>query len=614
MNRWWNRLIFRMPALIVLVTLIPLLAFGTLATRMSTQSLTREVGRANRAVAIRVVELIEATIADTQEDITIAVNSPEFSGMEYETQELSLQSLSRILHDVKALTVVNERGYEQVKFSREKVFLAEDLTTRLDDEEFQQAIRGQAYVGPVHTTGEGIPMITLAVPIWNRARDGTVGVLMAEVSLRGLLDEVVKLQIGESGYVFIVDGSGKVIAHPDFSLVLAGEDFSDQPHIQHFQKGEPTDEAHIYTSHDGVEVIGVGTDTPNLGWIVIVEQPVEEALAASRMITRGLTYTLGITLFLAIAIVGYTLIRLIRPLQNLERGVGFIGKGDLDYRIEVKSKDEIGKLARAFNEMAANLQESLGVTAQSQRLLLAFSQIAQQVLRARSLGDVYKTISDEVNRLGYSAAVFVLSEDKSHLTIPYLGYESSLLKAVEKLTGLEAQDYRFSLDPDGYYQDVIDGGQAVFTEPFIEPIMEAVPDAIRAIAPRIISLMGIKQGIVAPLICGDEPFGILVVTGNSLTKDDLMVITGFANQTTIALENVRLYEQLQGELAERVRAEIALRAYTAKLEQSNRDLEEFTYIASHDLQEPLRKILAFGDRLATKYEQAFDDVGRDYLT
>lgn len=60
-------------------------------------------------------------------------------------------------------------------------------------------------------------------------------------------------------------------------------------------------------------------------------------------------------------------------------------------------------------------------------------------------------------------------------------------------------------------------------------------------------------------------------------------------------------------------AEMNLKIYAARLEQSNRDLQEFAYIASHDLQEPLRKVLAFGDRLASKYGDLLDETGRDYL-
>jgi ligand-binding sensor domain-containing protein/signal transduction histidine kinase len=51
-----------------------------------------------------------------------------------------------------------------------------------------------------------------------------------------------------------------------------------------------------------------------------------------------------------------------------------------------------------------------------------------------------------------------------------------------------------------------------------------------------------------------------------------------------------------------------------RLEQSNRDLEHFAYVASHDLQEPLRKIQAFSDRVTKQYSAKLDEQGRDYLT
>src|SRR5208283_3576910 len=51
--------------------------------------------------------------------------------------------------------------------------------------------------------------------------------------------------------------------------------------------------------------------------------------------------------------------------------------------------------------------------------------------------------------------------------------------------------------------------------------------------------------------------------------------------------------------------------YAAELERSNRDLEQFAYVASHDLSEPLRKIRTFGDRLEMKCGAALDETGRE---
>jgi signal transduction histidine kinase len=59
--------------------------------------------------------------------------------------------------------------------------------------------------------------------------------------------------------------------------------------------------------------------------------------------------------------------------------------------------------------------------------------------------------------------------------------------------------------------------------------------------------------------------------------------------------------------------ELQMLEYTKKLEASNRELEEFAYVASHDLQEPLRKIEAFGDRLASRYGGNLPEEGRMFL-
>jgi signal transduction histidine kinase/CHASE3 domain sensor protein len=67
------------------------------------------------------------------------------------------------------------------------------------------------------------------------------------------------------------------------------------------------------------------------------------------------------------------------------------------------------------------------------------------------------------------------------------------------------------------------------------------------------------------------------------------------------------------DITERKVYENQLKQYTTELQRSNEDLEQFAYIASHDLQEPLRKIRAFGDRLSIKFHSGLDVIGNDYL-
>lgn len=88
----------------------------------------------------------------------------------------------------------------------------------------------------------------------------------------------------------------------------------------------------------------------------------------------------------------------------------------------------------------------------------------------------------------------------------------------------------------------------------------------------------------------------------SITK----TIVDEKNHITGILFNLR-------DVTKRRENENKLRAFTAKLERSNRELQDFAYVASHDLQEPLRKVQAFGDRLERKYAETLVEEARDYI-
>jgi len=105
---------------------------------------------------------------------------------------------------------------------------------------------------------------------------------------------------------------------------------------------------------------------------------------------------------------------------------------------------------------------------------------------------------------------------------------------------------------------------------------------------------------------GDGP--ITAWFGTSTDIDDRKRIEGEVRRLNRDLE-----ARVQARTVELERANADLKAFTAKLEWSNRELQEFASVASHDLQEPLRKIQAFGDRLEAKAGPALGDEGRDYL-
>lgn len=67
------------------------------------------------------------------------------------------------------------------------------------------------------------------------------------------------------------------------------------------------------------------------------------------------------------------------------------------------------------------------------------------------------------------------------------------------------------------------------------------------------------------------------------------------------------------DVTDRIRAEEALKVYTEKIETSNRELQDFAFVASHDLQEPLRKIQAFGGMLSKRYADSLDERAKDYV-
>ena len=340
-----------------------------------------------------------------------------------------------------------------------------------------------------------------------------------------------------------------------------------------------------YDDYRGEPVIGIYFWLPQRRMCILTELDQKEAFAPIAAL-RNSVLTIGIASGVAVVLFGIVVARSITgPVRELASGAEQIGRGTLTHRVRVKSKDELGRLANSFNQMAANLQASLGETAHSRRLLVALGQAAQAVQRARTAEEIWQVLGREIRGLGFHAVVFDLTEDRRHLTIPYLTFESGLLSAAEKLAGLSHRDHKQAVKPESVYWRVIHERQAILVESIVEPLRESLPRAARPAAERIIDLLGVRQAIYAPLTGEQDVIGILLIVSSNLAEADKPAITAFANQTAIALENVRLYQEIRqyaGHLEQRVTertrelddARIAALNMMADADEARRDAEQ----------------------------------------
>jgi PAS domain S-box-containing protein len=217
--------------------------------------------------------------------------------------------------------------------------------------------------------------------------------------------------------------------------------------------------------------------------------------------------------------------------------------------------DELAELRQRITELETQqvapggseekLSHSQDEVAHNQRLLLALSQAAQAVQQARIPEEVYQAVAREVAGLGYHAFIFTLSDDQSYLVLSYTSVEPGLLQAAEKLAGTTAQGYRREIIPGDIYDQVLGENQALFIENMTDRLTDALPRLAHPLARRIVGMLGFERGIYAPLITGGQAYGLLVVAGSDLTKTDLPLVTAFANQAAIALENAQLCQTLR---------------------------------------------------------------------
>src|ERR1051325_4300497 len=258
-------------------------------------------------------------------------------------------------------------GHERLHVSRVNPDIVNSGADHSQDPAVIGARASRLWYGPVTLYGGSEPHLTIAVAGPRAAN----GVTLTVINLKLIWDVISSIHVGQSGDAFVLDSAGPLVAHPEISLVLRGDDDPAAARLKDLQQamtaaGEETTEG-VNAEHR--PVIAALAPIPGPGWAAFVEEPATEAFAPIRaalwrtglplLLRAGFAPGAGCVLLpgaVFAAGLGYLLARrMVGPIRLLGQGAERIGAGRFDQKIEIATGDELQDLAHRFNEMAVEL-------------------------------------------------------------------------------------------------------------------------------------------------------------------------------------------------------------------------------------------------------------------
>jgi signal transduction histidine kinase/HAMP domain-containing protein len=443
--------------------------------------------------------------------------------------------------------------------------------------------------------------LVLAYPV--RDPDSTLkGIVSASLDLGWLTRMIAPAQLPVDSTLLVIDRAGVILLrHPDPES-LVGRSLREEPLVQRMLA---TDEGTLEeTDPDGIQRI---YGFKSLGTSSRAEPVAHLAIGLSLRpyqaeADRTLVWNTALLALVAALAMGVGLqlgnVFVTRPTTALLGAVKRIATGDLSADAGVPDdQGELGQIATAINGMVAALREH-----ETQRNLAEEHIRSQNALMA-GINRVFREAVTCESEEQVARACLAVAQELSGSRYGFIG----TVNAADRLDivalseppweacrsrGPQGTQQVHDMPIRGYWARVIaDGCSLIDNDPASHPDHT------------------------------DTPWGHLPLTaflGVPLTQAGRTIgLIGLANKE-IGYDRAdrQAVESLAGAFVEallRKRAELALKDHATRLERSNRELQDFAYIASHDLQEPLRKIQSFGSRLEQDYAQSLSAQGLDYL-
>jgi signal transduction histidine kinase len=454
-------------------------------------------------------------------------------------QQLLLRLLAKNDSSFTDASIINSQGMEVVKVSDRKVYFPSDLTDQSKSPKFIKALKGEDYISPVYTSTRAQPYVTLAIPLWGAAQS-IVGVVSAEADLSFLWEAIGKIRFGTAGYAYLVDERGNLIAHRDATLVLKRMNLGQVDGVRRFLRNPTRSDpspAHEGKGLTDSPVLVTYAPVPELGWSVILEEPVDAALANVEILKRSALVFLVVGLFVGAAIIAWVSQKITRPIQELRQDVATIGAGNLEHRANIKTGDEIEELAGEFNKMTGALQNSYATLEQKveQRTkeVTALYEVTTAVNESLALKDILHAVIAQIAEIfGFeSTRVYLFNDEMKELELR-ASFEGDLKHSTVTRTFKRGEG--------------IVGRVAESAEPMIFEDTRTDPRYAALSATK--AKYSAKQSFFAvfPIKTQSRVFGAILFNARSprkLTSDEMRLLTSMSEHLAVAVEKASLFRQ-----------------------------------------------------------------------
>jgi signal transduction histidine kinase len=503
------------------------------------RQIERDAADLQSEIASVTAERIRDFVQRKIERVSDTANAVSLYPMGSKEQQLLVSLLAKNDTSFTDASIIDAQGMEVLKVSDRRVYFPSDLSDQSKSAKFNKAIKGEDYISPVHTSDRFQPYVTVAIPLWGSAQS-VAGVVAAEADLSFLWEVIGKINFGSAGYAYLVDEHGNLIAHKDGSLVLKRMNLGQLDKVREFLRNRTRSDLNPAHKGRGLldrPVLGTYAPVPDWGWGVILEEPIDAALANVEELKRYAVVLLVVGLAVGLVIIAWVSSRMTGPIRELRQGVATIGAGNLEHRTSIKTGDEIQDLADEFNKMTDALQNSYATLEQKveQRTkeISALYGVTTAVNQSLALEDILNAVIAKTTEMFHfeSTRVFLFNDEMEELQL-----RASYEVDSEHMTGI-----RVLTRGQGVIGHVAESGEPMMFEDVRTDPRYAALSATKA-------TLNAKLGFFAvfPIKTQARVFGVILFSAQSprrLTDDETRLLTSMSEHLAVAVDKASLFRQ-----------------------------------------------------------------------